>query len=104
VNFSPNQMMLSVGLETRTSDRRIFPGQETARLASSCSGCKKPVPITHRFRRTRLAARLRTLPNGRGPTCCPEPKGLKASGLSHWQVSSPRLLRLSRRVSPRKPQ
>ena len=32
---------------------------------------------------------------GRGAPLCPEPKGLKASRLSHWQVLTPRLLGLS---------
>lgn len=40
---------------------------------------------------------------GRGAPFCPEPKGLKASRLSHWQVLTPRLLGPSPSAGRKKP-
>ena len=49
------------------------------------------------MKRTRLAAWLRTLPLWPGADVLSRGlRLLKASGLSHWQVVNPRLLRLSR--------
>lgn len=44
---------------------------------------------------TRLAARRRSAEHGRGRTCCPEGRPLKAFDLSRLQVSTPRLPGLS---------
>lgn len=88
---------MSVGVETRTSDYPRHPYFRIAALGGAAAGERSSGQLVRLIngRAWRRGSELGFY--GRGRTCCPEGRPLKAFDQSHWLVSNPRLPRRSRR-------